>query len=213
MIESVKSECRRWIRRSLYTRPSCGYPGNRHDMWHPGWRTPGPTAQGHSNSSTLWSDSSYLENTMKWEMRFFIFDKNTPPNNFLSIQHWIEIPNVPIYYLVKIQPKTHSNWRGTFQYLNKATRSPDISREQVQKLTPQFCYIYIGYRFPVSLSTIWGNHLPVNFMLKFPTCISTIWRNHLPHLTSKWRGTFQYFQSHDKMPYIYYLAKPPPFNQ
>ena len=71
-------------------------------------------------------------------------------------------------------------------------------------------YIYIGYRFPLSLSTIWGNHLPVNFMLKFPTCISTIWRNHLPHLTSKWRGTFQYFQSHDKIPYIYYLEKPPP---
>ena len=30
-----------------------------------------------------------------------------------------------------------------------------------------------------------------------------------PHLTSKWRGTFQYFQSHDKIPYIYYLEKPP----
>ena len=53
---------------------------------------------------------------------------------------------------------------------NKATRSPEISREQVQKLTPQFLlYLYIGYRFPLSLSTIWGNHLPVNFMLKFPT--------------------------------------------
>ena len=39
-------------------------------------------------------------------------------------------------------------------------------------------YIYIGYRFSLSLSTIWGNHLPFNFMLKFP--ISTIWRNHLP---------------------------------
>ena len=73
-------------------------------------------------------------------------------------------------------------------------------------------YIYILdiYRFPLSISTIWGNHLPVNFMLKFPTCISTIWRNHPPHLTSKWRGTFQYFQSHDKIPYIYYLEKPPP---
>ena len=34
--------------------------------------------------------------------------------------------------------------------------------------------------------------------------------NHLPHLTSKWRGNFQYFQSHDKIPYIYYLEKPPP---
>ena len=30
------------------------------------------------------------------------------------------------------------------------------------------------------------------------------------HLTSKWRGTFQYFQSHDKIPYIYYLEKSPP---
>ena len=69
---------------------------------------------------------------------------------------------------------------------NKATWSPEISREQVQRLTPQFLlYIYIGYRFPLSISTIWGNHVPVNFMLKFPTCISTIWRNHLPHLTSK----------------------------
>ena len=28
------------------------------------------------------------------------------------------------------------------------------------------------------------------------------------HLTSKWRGTFQYFQSHDEIPY--YLEKPPP---
>ena len=46
-------------------------------------------------------------------------------------------------------------------------------------------YIYIGYRFPLSLSTIWGNHLPVNVMFKFPTCI-----------------------------YIYDLEKPPPpFNQ
>ena len=35
---------------------------------------------------------------------------------------------------------------------NKATRSPEISREQVQKLTPQFLlYIYIGYIFPLSL--------------------------------------------------------------
>ena len=80
----------------------------------------------------------------------------------------------------------HLTLRLIKSYNNKATRSPEISREQVQKLTPQFLlYIYIGYRFPLSLSTIWGNHLPVNFMLKFPTCISMIWRNHLPHLTSK----------------------------
>ena len=58
--------------------------------------------------------------------------------------------------------------QGAIQMRYKATRSPEISREQVQKLTPQFLlYIYIGYRFPLSLSTIWGNHLPVNFMFKF----------------------------------------------
>ena len=28
---------------------------------------------------------------------------------------------------------------------------------------------YIGYIFPLSLSTIWANHLPFNFMLKFPS--------------------------------------------
>ena len=40
---------------------------------------------------------------------------------------------------------------------NKATRSPEISRQQVQKLTPQFFVfvIYIGYRFPLSLYTIY----------------------------------------------------------
>ena len=37
---------------------------------------------------------------------------------------------------------------------------------------------------------IWGNHLPVNFMLKFP--ISTILKKHLPF--NQWRGTFKYFQ-------------------
>ena len=31
--------------------------------------------------------------------------------------------------------------------------------------------LYILDIFPLSLSTIWGNHLPVNFVLKFPTCI------------------------------------------
>ena len=72
---------------------------------------------------------------------------------------------------------------------NKATRSPEISRQQFQKLTRHFLYIYIGYGFP--LSTMWGNHLPLNFMLKFP--ISTIWRNHLP-FTSKVKSTFQYLQ-------------------
>ena len=64
----------------------------------------------------------------------------------------------------------------TFQYSNKATLSPEISRQQVQQHNHFF--IHIGYSFPLSLSTIWGNHLPFSFMLKFP--ISTIWRNHLP---------------------------------
>ena len=40
--------------------------------------------------------------------------------------------------------------------------SPKISHQQVQKQTPQFCFIYIGYRVPLSLSTIRGNHLPFN---------------------------------------------------
>ena len=51
-----------------------------------------------------------------------------------------------------------NNLKTSFSYMsqnvkkNKATRSPEISREQVQKLTPQFLlYIYIGYRFPLSL--------------------------------------------------------------
>ena len=42
---------------------------------------------------------------------------------------------------------------------------------------------YIGYRFPLSLYTIWGNHLPFNFMLKFPIYYL---EKPLP-ITSKWR--------------------------
>ena len=55
-----------------------------------------------------------------------------------------------------------------YSSINKATRSPEISRGQVQKLRHHnFCYtgIYIyGYRFPLSLSTIWG----VNFHVQIP---------------------------------------------
>ena len=86
-------------------------------------------------------------------------------------------------------------------YLDKPTRSPKISRQQVQKLTPQFVFfIYIGYRFPLSLSNIVflkkKNYLfPECFFLemfeiknqnkgiedyRFPLSLSTIWRNHLP---------------------------------
>ena len=36
-----------------------------------------------------------------------------------------------------------ATWLCSQSYSNKATRSPEISREQVQKLTPQFLlYIY-----------------------------------------------------------------------
>ena len=39
--------------------------------------------------------------------------------------------------------KTSSQSRHMYNKGNKATRSPEISREQVQKLTPQFVlYIY-----------------------------------------------------------------------
>ena len=40
--------------------------------------------------------------------------------------------------------KEQHNLGGVQGYMdNKATRSPEISRQQVQKLTPQFCfYIY-----------------------------------------------------------------------
>ena len=54
---------------------------------------------------------------------------------------------------------------------NKATRLPEISRQPVQKLTPQFLFyihVYNGYRFPLSRSSIWGNHLPVNFTPQRP---------------------------------------------
>ena len=79
-----------------------------------------------------------------------------------------------------IQPNHYYNMSSQRSFKpkkNKATQSPEISSQQVHH---NFCFIYIGYRFPLSLSTIWRNHLPVNFMLKLPTCISTIWRNHLP---------------------------------
>ena len=100
--------------------------------------------------------------------------------------------------------------RGALQYIPGLRRRREITRETRQLGRPRSP----ANRFPLSLSTIWGNHLPVNFMLKFPTCISTIWRNLLPHLTSKSRGTFQYFQSHDKMPYISTIWKNHlPFNQ
>ena len=94
---------------------------------------------------------------------------------------------------------------------NKATRSPEISREQVQKLTPQFLlYIYIldidshcpyllSGETTFQLTSCSKSYMYIYDLEKPP-----------PHLTSKWRGTFQYFQFHDKMPYIYYLEKPPP---
>ena len=46
---------------------------------------------------------------------------------------------------------------------------------------------YIKYKFPLSLSTIWEKHLPVNFKLKIPYLL---FEETTFHLTSKWRGTF-----------------------
>ena len=72
---------------------------------------------------------------------------------------------------------------GTHQWGSTKTRQLGHPRSPANRFRSEhhnFCSIYIGYRFPLSRSTIWGNHLPVNLILKFPTCISTIWRNHLP---------------------------------
>ena len=66
---------------------------------------------------------------------------------------------------------------------SEATRLHEISRQQVQKLTLQFFFIYIldiDSDCPELLSG--ETTFRFNFMLKFP--ISTIWRNH-SHLTSK----------------------------
>ena len=62
--------------------------------------------------------------------------------------------------------------------------------------------IYIAYGFPLSLSTIWWNHLPFNFHVKIPYLL---FGETISHLTSKWSGIllrkhemrifFQYFKN------------------
>ena len=66
------------------------------------------------------------------------------------------------FYIYASRPHKHfkidfTPKRSSQQHVKYGTRSPEISRQHVQKLTPQFfiyIYIYIGYRFPLSLSTI-----------------------------------------------------------
>ena len=91
--------------------------------------------------------------------------------------------------------------------LNKATR--DLPRTGSESNTIIFLIYILDCPCPYLLSvettfqlTSCQNSLHV--YLRFGETTS--------HLTSKWRETFQYFQSHDKIPYIYYmyLEKPPP---
>ena len=58
---------------------------------------------------------------------------------------------------------------GTGQIKQGNSVARDLARTNSETNTTIVC-ICIGYRFPLSRSTIWGNHLPVNFMLNFPTC-------------------------------------------
>ena len=102
----------------------------------------------------------------------------------------------PIYYLEKPLPIT-SKWRGVTVRKWKVEHQITIKHEMTKNCffskkiikfrpppppPPPITYTtphpwdqkseqgnggYIGYIFPLSLSTIWGNHLPLNFMLKF----------------------------------------------
>ena len=51
-------------------------------------------------------------------------------------EHWLKFQNGPARRS-RVIVGNHEK--------NKATRSPEISRQQVQKLTPQFFFIYILY--------------------------------------------------------------------
>ena len=77
------------------------------------------------------------------------------PSHFFNYTYSIIIYNILPAIPVKAPRAELQVWVAKTNK-NKATRSPEISRQQVQKLTPQllFFYIYIGYRFPLSLSTI-----------------------------------------------------------
>ena len=70
-------------------------------------------------------------------------------------------------------------------YLTRQLGRPRSPANRFRSEHHNFCFIYIGYRLPLSPSTIWGNHLPVNFMLKFPTCILRQTRHPPPAITAK----------------------------
>ena len=52
---------------------------------------------------------------------------------------------------------------------NSITR--DLLPTNSEANTTILCIYILDNRFPMSLSTIWGNHLPFNFILKFPTTV------------------------------------------
>ena len=92
---------------------------------------------------------------------------------------------------------------------NKPTRSPEISRQQVQKLTPQFC-LHPPPPQIFSLKMLeMRNEMRIVFLKKIKFGIKNKNKGmedidfHCPyllsgettsHLTSKWSATFQYFQ-------------------
>ena len=67
------------------------------------------------------------------------------------------------------------NQNGPQQPFCKKTRQLGHPRSPANRFRSEhhnFLFVfyiqYFGYSFPLSISTIWGNHLPFNFMLKFP---------------------------------------------
>ena len=115
---------------------------------------------------------NYFMTSLRGKMRLRLNLKTvcttTMSSKFIDITHlgWqcssfgsYAVPVAPFFFNLTGPVNTHAKTEiKSGQFIspgNKATRSPEISREQVQKLTPQFFfYIYIGYRFPLSLSTI-----------------------------------------------------------
>ena len=56
--------------------------------------------------------------------------------------------------------------KGTSSFKQGNSVARDLPQTGSETNTTIFViYIHIGYRFPLSLSTIWGNHLPVNITL------------------------------------------------
>ena len=97
------------------------------------------------------------------------------------------------------------------QYVNKLKQGNSVARDLPRTGSENNTTIFVIYILDIDSHCPYLLSGETTFQLKIPLHVYLrIERNHLPHLTSKWRGTFQYFQSHDKIPYIYYLEKPPP---